>query len=154
MEKETCYWIISTLIQTFGAILSIFGFFLVFRLQSLNRHRDTLYKQLSNLASEYGTGRLIKALFVCEDTVEDVLNNLNNKINKWKNEGTNESAKLLSDLVNPIENQLNIINQHKRQIRCFSCPLLFLMAILIGIWIFLLFTIDQFYGSCIYDILI
>ena len=52
IDKEALYWFFSTLIQAFAAILSIVGFFIVFRIQSLKNIIDSTERDLKSLKSE------------------------------------------------------------------------------------------------------
>lgn len=68
MDKTTLYWLFTTIAQTYGAIIAIIGFLMVFRLENMRRIRaelrqrqiDTMVKIFLDIARRWPPSQMIK----------------------------------------------------------------------------------------------
>ena len=76
MDENTLFWLFSTIAQTYGAIVSIIGFLVIYRLDRFNKYleedKKTYKRNFDSFFRNYRTGLDVNAL-----KTEDIVNNWN-----------------------------------------------------------------------------
>ena len=142
IESDTLYWLLSTLIQAFAAILSIVGFFVVFRIQSLNNMIKASCDELKTVAMIIWGSDAISVTRIQNYTTDELLDRLNEYIDKQA--GKDEREKLNQQIlkIRSIGKKLCSIKENINDIKKVSKTPIISIGVMICIWIGCLGIVD------------
>lgn len=147
MSKDTIYWLLSALIQSFAAILSIVGFFIVHHIQQLNRLVQEIEGELrNNLLPRVGHDTT-RILTIQNYNYEKIIEQLESFAKEERNNDPNKGGTEIKEFVEKNKIRINANKQKITRIKTNSIRILWGIGCALIFWVCSLGFTDFLHNS-------